>query len=97
LAKKALFDIRYGIEYIQLQILATRPAWQRRGVGTALCQWGLELADLCSFSVAVFASPMGRLLYLSLGFAAMAEVEIRAGNEDERVMLQAMSRRPLVE
>ncbi|KIW04733.1 uncharacterized protein PV09_04464 [Verruconis gallopava] len=91
LAKKRLFDRRYGLRYIQLQVLATAPQWHRKGAATALCTRGLQLAKMLHSSVVVFASPMGKHVYSSLGFRQLAIVNVRADSDDDGVDLVAMS------
>jgi len=93
-AKENIFDGLYGREYFQLQILATHPSWHRQGAATKLCNWGQTLAQVTGFSIAVFASPMGNLLYSHLGFKWLENVIIRAPNEIEHVGIAAMVYQP---
>ncbi|KAI0401259.1 acyl-CoA N-acyltransferase [Xylaria palmicola] len=52
-----------------LDLCATHPAFQRRGVATALVQWGLDEARRRGIPEAVMeASSMGRHVYKHLGF-----------------------------
>jgi hypothetical protein len=89
--KQELFDRRYGRRYIQLQILATLPQWQRMGAATLLCSCGMRMANLLRLSVAVFASPMGSKLYASLGFRTLETINVRASNDDDGVNLTGMA------
>ena len=41
---------------IVLDILAVDPAYQRRGAGSMLVQWGLDLADELGFEVSPLSS-----------------------------------------
>ncbi|KAK0714706.1 hypothetical protein B0H67DRAFT_220147 [Lasiosphaeris hirsuta] len=80
-----------GPEQIHLQILATLPAFQRRGHGSSLCEWAMELVrreDLEDMSV--MASPMGYELYTWLGFETVARFRIQVPGEEEGLTLQAM-------
>ena len=51
-----------------LKTLAVLPSLQRKGVGTALVQWGLEQAKRNGEKVYVDASYVAKPLYLKLGF-----------------------------
>jgi predicted N-acetyltransferase YhbS len=89
-AKTKFFDMPFGEQYFQLQILATHPKFQRQGAGSALCAWGLRISELTGLAVCVFASPMGRLLYSHLGFTKVGRVRIGAPGEMEHVVVAAM-------
>jgi len=51
-----------------LKTLAVLPSLQRKGVGTALVQWGLERAKETGEKIYVDSSYVGKPLYLKLGF-----------------------------
>ncbi|KAK3985493.1 hypothetical protein QBC44DRAFT_335104 [Cladorrhinum sp. PSN332] len=86
-----------GPEQIHLQILATMPAYQRRGHATSLCQWAMELARReCLKDMSVMASPMGYDLYTWLGFDAVGTFYIQVPGEEEKIILQAMKYVPKV-
>ena len=89
-AKAKFFDVPLSHQYLQLQILATHPDFQRQGAGSALCDWGLQVSQLTGLAVSVFASPMGRLLYGHLGFRQVGSVKIKAQGEKEYVIVAAM-------
>jgi GNAT superfamily N-acetyltransferase len=89
-SKKILFDGRFS-NYIQLQILATHPKYQRLGAGTALCNDGIRAARMLRLPIAVFASPMGHKLYSQLGFTTLDTVTIQVKGEEENVVLTAMA------
>lgn len=93
-AKEQLFNSRYGNRHIQLQILATHPAWQRRGAGQLLCLEGMELARTRNMAVTVFASPMGRRLYSKLGFQIRGYVHVQVPGEEQSVSPVALSFEP---
>ena len=93
-ARAQIFDAQFGRNYFQLQILATRPEFQRQGAATELCLWGIEVARCTGFAIAVFASPMGRKLYSRLGFKWCDSVRIRARGEAEEIEVAAMVYRP---
>jgi predicted N-acetyltransferase YhbS len=90
-SKKINFDKLYGQNYFTLQVLATRPAWQRRGAGTMLCQWGIQISLWTGMAIAVFASPMGQKLYSRLGFRPMSSVTLIVDGDSESVSVLAMS------
>ncbi|KAL2267133.1 hypothetical protein VTJ83DRAFT_4410 [Remersonia thermophila] len=84
-----------GPEQMHLQILATLPQFQRRGHGSALCRWAMDLVRRDSLRhMSVMASPMGRELYTFLGFAWVGSFWIQVPGEEEKLVLQAMMYRP---
>jgi len=90
-SKRHLFDKYYGTRHFQLQILATHPDHQRRGAGSALCNWGMQVAKELNVAISVFASPMGKQLYRHLGFNSLASITIKVQEEDDFVTLEAMA------
>lgn len=94
-AKKSIFDDFYGQRHFHLQVLATHPEWQRRGAGTSLCNWGIQLAEMTGMAISLFASPMGRKLYRHLGFQDVVEVEVSVEGEHESVTALAMIYEPI--
>jgi GNAT superfamily N-acetyltransferase len=62
-----------GIKLLELGLLMTDPAFQRRGIGTALLEWGLALADKERVPCFLLASPFGYPLYRSLGWNVVGE------------------------
>ncbi|KAL2200789.1 hypothetical protein P885DRAFT_66416 [Corynascus similis CBS 632.67] len=84
-----------GPEQIHLQILATLPEFQRRGHGSSLCRWAMELVKRESLNdMSVMASPMGYELYTWLGFERIGTFCLQVSGEDERLVLQAMMYKP---
>ncbi|KAK3688255.1 hypothetical protein B0T22DRAFT_511595 [Podospora appendiculata] len=80
-----------GSEKLHLQILATLPAYQRRGHGSSICKWGMELMRRDSLnSISVMASPMGSQLYTWLGFANIGTFYIQVAGEEEKLTMEAM-------
>jgi ribosomal protein S18 acetylase RimI-like enzyme len=90
-SKKIIFDELYGQKYFTLQVLATSPAWQRRGAGTMLCQWGITISLWTGMAISVFASPMGQALYRRLGFRPISTVNLVVEGDSESVSVLAMS------
>lgn len=89
-ARRILLDETLGDHYLQLQVLATDPEFQRLGAGSQLCKWRMKLAELNNTAVAVFASPMGQRLYANLGFEGISRVNIEAKDKDESITLAAL-------
>ncbi|KAH8769379.1 hypothetical protein F5882DRAFT_302053, partial [Hyaloscypha sp. PMI_1271] len=56
-----------------LVLLMTDPAFQRRGIGTALLKWGHALADAEQVPCFLCASPFGWPLYRALGWHQVGE------------------------
>lgn len=84
-----------GPEQIHLQILATLPDFQRRGHGSSLCKWAMELVMRDSLNdMSVMASPMGNELYTWLGFETVGTFHIQIPGESQRLVLHAMMYRP---
>lgn len=90
-AKHKYFDGRFGYNQIHLQILGTHPDYQRRGYGTALCEWGMRRAKQDQVAVSLLASPMGYKLYLALGFEDFGTVPVQVDGEEEKIELRPMS------
>ena len=57
-----------NIDSVVLGVLCTDPAYFRRGVGTDLIKWGLEIADKEDLPSYLEASKFGHALYSRLGF-----------------------------
>jgi len=57
-----------GTKYIYLALLMTDPRFQRRGIGTAMLNWGHERADRDDVPAILIASPVGHPLYQSVGW-----------------------------
>ncbi|KAI9775594.1 MAG: hypothetical protein M1839_000995 [Geoglossum umbratile] len=91
--KRRYFDDIHGTNRLQLQVLATHPDYQRRGYGTRLCRWGIDIARSRDMYIIVFGSPMGRALYSFLGFRVLAELPVQVKGEAEKIVLTMMSYR----
>jgi GNAT superfamily N-acetyltransferase len=64
-----------------LHICFTVPKYERRGVATALVNWGLERADEQHLRAFTEASPRGSLVYERLGFEVRERVKLRWGED----------------
>lgn len=84
------FNDVYGTDHIHLKIMATHPDYRRRGAGTKLCNWGIDIAEKNQTYISVFASPMGEKLYSRLGFKELAVVVVQVEGEEEKVSILAM-------
>jgi GNAT superfamily N-acetyltransferase len=59
-----------------LDYLSTSPDYQRKGIGAALLEVGLDLADKLGLKTYVTASPIGLKLYLDHGFVIVKKLEV---------------------
>ena len=86
-ASKRLFDDVYGADnHIELVQLNTHPDYMRRGFGSALVKWGIDLAkEEHLAAVSVLASQMGMLLYARLGFKHLEQLVVQAPGDTETV------------
>ena len=66
-----------------LKTLAVLPALQRKGVGTALVEWGMEQARLHGGKLYVDSSYVGKRMYAKLGFKEVGSFVV--GNSRVRV------------
>ncbi|KAI0005786.1 acyl-CoA N-acyltransferase [Xylariaceae sp. FL0662B] len=75
-----------------LEVLGTRPAYQGKGIGRELVQWGLSRADEAGLEAAVAASPAGVSLYTKMGFDALETYQIPSVSYLETSMLRQPKR-----
>ncbi|KAF1822475.1 uncharacterized protein K489DRAFT_320692 [Dissoconium aciculare CBS 342.82] len=95
-AHAALKEKHLGAKaHVYLHVLATRPGFQRRGVGALSMQWGAEKADALGLLSYVESSAQGVGLYARYGFV---EVDVspfdgrKWGHGDElRVVIMVRS------
>ncbi len=59
-----------------MEMLVVHPAYWKRGHGTKLAQWGLDLATADEVKQGVIATEMGKNLYRNLGFQSLEEIRI---------------------
>ena len=64
-----------------LELLAARPEWQGKGVGSALLRWGLERADEEGVEAYLEASPAGKGLYEKMGFREVGRLVVPSREE----------------
>jgi predicted N-acetyltransferase YhbS len=91
-AKKAWFDEKFGSRQLWLTTLAVHPEYQRYGIGAAIVNWGVELAESERVPIALFATPLGKKLYLKFGFEDVGSERVQVDGEDEWLMLEGMVR-----
>jgi hypothetical protein len=86
------FDILYGEKQWSLMTLATHPNYERGGVGTAICCWGIQKVILSKLeAVTLFASPLAKPLYTKLGFKEVGIVHIQVDGEEKFIELPGMT------
>lgn len=91
-AEKKYLGAQWGPKRLELADCAVDPVYQRRGAGRALVEWGLQMARRDNVPVTLTASPMGRALYLSLGFRELGRFDVGEGEawDGERVRTWVM-------
>ncbi|KAK2743764.1 hypothetical protein FQN57_004701 [Myotisia sp. PD_48] len=68
--------------HIQLFILFVEPEHQKKGIGSMLLQWGIDLANHMMLPLWVEASTAARSLYMSHGFKEQVKSKIVMGTWD---------------
>ncbi|CZT21231.1 uncharacterized protein RCC_07094 [Ramularia collo-cygni] len=71
-----------GRPYILLNLLCVHQDFQRMGVGKALMEWGVKLADEVHLPVHIEASPAGVYLYRKMGFREVDVAVVKAEEWD---------------
>ncbi|QDS70377.1 hypothetical protein FKW77_009145 [Venturia effusa] len=89
-AEKHNLGPEWGPKRLELADCATDPTYHRRGAGRALVEWGLARAKEANVPVSLTASPMGRELYLRLGFRELDFFECEDGEGEEVVRTWVM-------
>ncbi|KAG8531431.1 uncharacterized protein KY384_003060 [Bacidia gigantensis] len=74
---------RWGDIINILDILHVIPLYQKAGVGIALINWGVDLADKEGIQCYVESSPAARSLCVKRGFQHLAEIRIELGKYKE--------------
>ncbi|KAJ5784273.1 uncharacterized protein N7503_009485 [Penicillium pulvis] len=79
-AFRALLDAgrkRYTTDRdMTLDLLATLPSHQGKGIGTAMLRWGIELADSLQTRIYLEATAEGYPLYIKYGWKHLEEIEL---------------------
>lgn len=82
-------------DFWYLASLSCHPDYQRKGLGAALVQWGLEQAEKDGVPVYLEATPMGAFLYKKLGFEEVDEVDLtRFMLDGKEYKIVSMLKRP---
>lgn len=68
---KAKLEYLVDRPYVYLHILCTADAHQRRGVGSAALQWGIEESEKLGIPIYLESSDAGRSLYAKHGFVKL--------------------------
>ncbi|KAL2157967.1 hypothetical protein VTH06DRAFT_4776 [Thermothelomyces fergusii] len=69
-------DNAKGEAALYLSLLACSPSFQRRGAGSALMAWGVNLADRLGLPSRLEASPVSYSLYKKFGYEDMAVLDL---------------------
>jgi GNAT superfamily N-acetyltransferase len=75
----------------RLDLLCTIPAHRRKGAGTMLTRWGMDLAIMEGANVGVESSPMGLPLYERLGFKLEEIRHVKVKGDGEELLVRVMS------
>lgn len=84
------YFIPVGREQVPLWALYTHPDFRRRGAGTMICKWGIKQAVDTNRHLTLCATPMGKLLYLSLGYKSLGKIVVQIEGEEEKTVQDAM-------
>ncbi|KAL2148942.1 hypothetical protein VTH82DRAFT_1628 [Thermothelomyces myriococcoides] len=90
---KKTLDAHYN-NHVFLRILMTHPNYRRRGAGTKLTEWGVNLARSQRIPTTVFASPMGLKLYEKLGFRKIMKCCVNVKGDTESLKLPVLVKPP---
>lgn len=64
-----------------MEMAVVHPAYWRRGHGTLLVRWGMELSKLDGVKQGVIAAKMGAELYAGLGYSVVEELRMDGDEE----------------
>ncbi|RSL74281.1 hypothetical protein CEP53_000410 [Fusarium sp. AF-6] len=67
---------RYFQGLATMEMVVVHPAYWRRGHGSRLAQWGIDLAKIDGVCQGVIAAKMGKALYLSLGYKNLTDLHL---------------------
>lgn len=85
LAKKEIFEKRYGDKELYLGLLACLPDYQRRGAGQQLLRWGLAKAEAEGLNVTLLTglTGPGPGFYKKFGFEVLEPFRTQVDGEEE--------------
>ena len=72
---------------MELDNIVVDPRFWRRGLGTALCKHGMEIATRQGSSIGILAAGSGVALYEHLGFYELEKVIVRDDRKDENALV----------
>ncbi|RGP65320.1 acyl-n-acyltransferase [Fusarium sporotrichioides] len=84
------YFVPIGREQVPLWALYTHPDFRRRGAASMICEWGRKQAVSSNRHLTLCATPMGKLLYLALGYESLGKIVVQVEGEEERVEQDAM-------
>ncbi|KAI1123612.1 hypothetical protein F5Y10DRAFT_280787 [Nemania abortiva] len=67
--------------HVVIDMMATHPAYWRRGHASATTEWCLSLSQLDHVGIGVAGAPLGKIFFSSLGFKESSTVEIPGYSE----------------
>ncbi|RAH87012.1 acyl-CoA N-acyltransferase [Aspergillus japonicus CBS 114.51] len=74
------WEVMGAKKYYYLDMLATHPNYNGRGLGSQLLRWGLHRADEAGMDTFLASTPQGRRLYEKYGFQVVKEYEVVEGH-----------------
>ncbi|KAH8908544.1 acyl-CoA N-acyltransferase [Coniochaeta sp. PMI_546] len=80
-------EIMGGREHWNLELIATKKAYQRKGLGARLVQWGVDRAAEDGWDCYLDSTPEGRRLYEKLGFKTLCTTEFPEINYTQEFMV----------
>jgi GNAT superfamily N-acetyltransferase len=83
---------RLGDDQMILQICGTHRDYRRRGLATALCRWGMDVADRDGLVTTLVTADLGLYLFRHLGFEGLGECVMQAPGEERKINFWAMAR-----
>lgn len=89
---------QYGNDQVNLWMLVTHPRFRRQGAATMICNWGQQESLKTNRILTVMASPMGKALYLVLGYKIVGAVTAQVDGEEEKVDIDILEKKvPIVQ
>jgi ribosomal protein S18 acetylase RimI-like enzyme len=90
-AEERYFGPEWGPKRLEAVDIVVDPKYHRRGVGKVMTKWALDEATKHQAPVTLTASPLGKLLYSSVGFKDLGKVECEVvGDDGKKYWVYAM-------
>ena len=80
-------EIMGGREHWYLEMVATKKAYQRNGLGKTLVSWGIERAAEDGLDCYLDSTPEGQRLYEKLGFKTLSTTDFLDGRYTQSFMM----------